>query len=84
MCDLPHPLPPGEEMLRLNAKDLLERAFLEDYLATLGHDLSSVKNLPPEDNRKVMTAACLYASLRLTQIEATAMLLEGLHNKKCI
>jgi len=84
MSDLPHSLPPGEELLRLNAKALLERAFLEDYLAAIGHDLSSVKKLDPEDNRKVMTAACRYASLRLTQIEATAALLEGLHDRKSI
>lgn len=48
----------------------LERSYIEDYLREKGYRLSDLKNLPPGEASELMKEACLYASLRLAEIEA--------------
>jgi len=48
----------------------LERQLIVDYLAEKGHRLPDLKNLPAEMSKKLMTEACVYASLRLAEIQA--------------
>jgi len=48
----------------------LERQLIIDYLAEKGYRLEDMKMLPTDLAKKLMTAACTYASLRLAEIEA--------------
>ena len=57
----------------------LERAYLEQYLHGLGHSLESLKQLPEEQAHQLMRAASLYASAKLSQVEATSHLVAEMH-----
>ena len=50
----------------------MERRFLEEFLQTRGQTLASLKSLPEEQARRLMTEACNYASLKLAQMESKA------------
>jgi hypothetical protein len=57
----------------------LERAFMDEYLRTRGHSLATLHNLPAEQVKTLMEQASLYASARLTEVEARAHLVDDLH-----
>ncbi len=48
----------------------LERQLIIDYLAEKGYRLEDMQTLPADLAKELMTAACTYASLKLTEIEA--------------
>jgi hypothetical protein len=50
----------------------LERAFIEEFLRTRGHDLRSVQALPPADRQPLLERAALYAAAKLAEVEARA------------
>ena len=51
---------------------LLERTMIAEYLLAKGYLLSDLKDLPEEEAKKLMKEACLYANLKLAEIEAKA------------
>jgi hypothetical protein len=55
---------------------MLERALIEDFLATQGYTLQSVDRLPPQDREQLLRAAGQAASLRLAEIESRAHLVD--------
>lgn len=61
------------------AQGHLEIAYIEQYLQGLGHNLESVKLLPPDVAHDIMRAASLYASMRLTEVESRSHLVEEIH-----
>jgi hypothetical protein len=48
----------------------LERQLISDYLMEKGYRLETLKILPRNQVKKLMTEACTYASLKLAEIEA--------------
>lgn len=50
----------------------LERALIAEFLLAKGYLMSDLKDLPEQEARQLMTEACRFAGLRLTEIEARA------------
>jgi len=57
----------------------LERKFIQDYLQNKGHNRASISALPEEAAKALMREACLYASLKLAEIESRAHLRASIH-----
>ena len=64
------------------ADGALERAFIDGYLAERGHTLRSLAELPPPEREPLLRAAVQFASLRLTEVESRAHLIEDLGAKE--
>ena len=68
------------EPARLQDPDArLERAFIEQFLRAVGCDPHRLHELPEDLVKELMTYASLYASGRLTEIEARAGFIDELH-----
>jgi hypothetical protein len=61
-----------EERIDRGPQSALEKRFIGAYLRGKGYRLEDLRQLPREEANRLMEEACLYASLRLTQIEAVA------------
>lgn len=61
------------------AQSYLERAYLEEYLKGIGYSLEQLHHLPSERAKALMRDASLFASMRLTEVEARSHLVEELH-----
>lgn len=48
----------------------LERELIADFLRDKGYRRKDLRKLPKEDAKKLMKGACMYASLKLAEIEA--------------
>ena len=48
----------------------LERKLIAEYLLSKGYTVSDLKNLPKEQRKALMKEACVYAAIRLANIEA--------------
>ena len=57
----------------------LERAYIEQYLHSVGHSLAEVETLPKAQATELMRAASLYASMRLAEVETRSHLVEDMH-----
>jgi hypothetical protein len=60
----------------------LERALIDEYLHSLGHDERSVESLPAAERRHLLEAASTYAAGKLAEIQARAHFVEGLHHQE--
>lgn len=69
---------PRESNLKLGPKSALEIKFIEGYLLSKGYDYDALKHLPEKEARELMKEACLYASLKLAEIEARARLRDSI------
>jgi hypothetical protein len=56
----------------------LEHALIDAYLASRGHTLRSIDELPPAEREPLLRAATASATLKLAEIEARAHLLDQL------
>jgi hypothetical protein len=70
---------PQAEQIASGIHDLLERAYIEEYLRGLGHSLESLKHLPEPQARQLMRAASQAASLRLSEVENKSHFVEDMH-----
>jgi hypothetical protein len=61
------------------AQAYLEWAYLEEYLKGIGYSFEQLRTLPGELARALMRDASLFASMRLSEVEARAHLMEELH-----
>jgi hypothetical protein len=52
----------------------LERKLIADYLHSRGYYMPDLKDLPEQKAKSLMEKACLYAALKLTEIESRAKL----------
>jgi hypothetical protein len=57
----------------------LERAFIDDYLRSHGHDLRTLHMLPAEQVKHVLREAALYAAAKLAELEARAHYIHEIH-----
>lgn len=56
----------------------LERMFIDEFLAEKGHRLEELHLLPSEEARVLMRGACLYAALKLAEVEARSAFLRAI------
>lgn len=59
----------------------LERAFINEYLASHGYDPLTRAALSDEAHRALFRAANLYASVRLSEVEARAHYVHDIHGR---
>lgn len=50
----------------------LEMQFIEEYLLSKGYSKKKLQELPEKKAKRLMKAACLYASLKLADVESKA------------
>jgi hypothetical protein len=62
-----------------NSSARLERAYIDEYLRGQGFDAEALKKLPRAQATTLMRAASLYASMRLSEVEARSHLMEEMH-----
>ncbi len=53
------------------SESAMERMLLEEFLRAKGYSLADLDDLPEEQAKSLMKAACQYASLKMAQIEST-------------
>jgi hypothetical protein len=63
---------PLEAPLRDDPHARLEKAFIEEYLRGQGYSPEDLHHLPEDVVKRLMTEASLYASVKLTEVEARA------------
>lgn len=61
------------------AQASLERALIEEYLKGLGFSIDQLGQLPRAQADELMRGASLFATMRLTEVEARSHLVEELH-----
>jgi hypothetical protein len=59
-----------ETCIHEGPQSALERNLLEEYLREKGYTLQDLQKLPEAEARQLMSDACTYVSLRLTEIES--------------
>ena len=69
---------PGQQPSQ-DPNGLLESELINEFLRTRGYDLQSVENLPDDERRRLLRQASMHAAGRLTEIEARAHFVDGLH-----
>jgi hypothetical protein len=57
----------------------LERAFMDEYLRTQGHQLRTLHALPADQVKTLLRAATLYAAVKLAEVEARASYVHDIH-----
>jgi hypothetical protein len=57
----------------------LERAIIDDYLRARGHDLDTLRQLPPDQVRSILRDAALHAATKLAEQEARAHYVHEIH-----
>ena len=57
----------------------LERAFIDDFLRSSGHDAHSVQELPEQTRMALLTHAAEYAAVKLAEVEARAHYIHDIH-----
>jgi hypothetical protein len=61
-----------EECIGRSPQSALEKELIEKYLRDKGYRKADLLILPKAQAKKIMKEACLYASLKLAEIEAKA------------
>ena len=51
-------------------ESVLERHLIAEYLLSKGYRRSDLQNLPEAHRKKLMKEACMYAAIKLANIEA--------------
>ena len=57
----------------------LEEALIDEFLQARGHDRRSVHELPEDQAHRLLTDASIYASTKLSEVEARAHYVHELH-----
>ena len=59
----------------------LERAFIDDFLRSRGHDSASIAGLSEPERQRLLQEASTYAAGKLTEVEARARFVHELHGE---
>jgi hypothetical protein len=57
----------------------LERELIREYLREKGYSMEDLHKLPEEDAKSLMREACLYAALKLAEVESKAKFRQEIH-----
>jgi hypothetical protein len=60
----------------------LERALIDEFLRTRGHDSTSVETLPDGERNGLLREASIYATAKLAEIDARARFVHELHGSR--
>jgi hypothetical protein len=60
----------AKRILPDNSQSSLERSFIHEYLHSKGYLWSDLGKLPKQEASSLMKKACIYAALKLSEIEA--------------
>jgi hypothetical protein len=60
----------------------LERAFIDEFLRSRGHDWAGVRALPEARRKHLLEEASTYAASKLTEVEARAHYVHHLHGEE--
>lgn len=69
---------PGQQPSQ-DPNGLLESELINEFLRTRGYDRQSLDSLPDDERRRLLRQASMHAAGRLTEIEARAHFVDGLH-----
>jgi hypothetical protein len=69
---------PGQQPLQ-DPNAPLESGLINEFLRTRGYDLRSLDRLPDDERRRLLRQASMHAAGKLTEIEARAHFVNGLH-----
>jgi hypothetical protein len=67
---------------RVDPTKQLEEALIAEFLKSRGHDRHSIQALPEDEAKHLLAEASVYASARLTAVEARAHYVHDLHGDK--
>jgi hypothetical protein len=70
----------SDEFVQTDPVAKLERAFIAEYLERHGHNVATLHDLPEPEARALMRAASLYASAKLSEVEARAHYVHDIHD----
>ena len=56
----------------IGSKAALEKKYIMEYLGNKGYCLRDLYELSREEARRLMTEACIFASLKLAEVESSA------------
>lgn len=57
----------------------LARSLIEERLQSLGYSLNTICELPPEEAKRIMIDASVYASVKLAEVEDKAHFVHSIH-----
>lgn len=61
-----------EKCLSEGPQTALEKRLIDEYLRQKGHSFLEVQRMPANQRKTLMREACLYASLKLAEIDSRA------------
>jgi hypothetical protein len=59
----------------------LERSLIDEYVRDSGYDPRTLSNLAERVRQRLLRAASVYASSKLTEVEARSRFVERIHEK---
>jgi hypothetical protein len=65
-----------EECMSEGPQSALEKKLVEDYLQSKGYSREALHKLPEEMVKQLMKEACMYASLKLAELQAKSQFRE--------
>lgn len=65
-----------DECLSEGPQSALEKKFVEEYLQSKGYSREALQKLPPDKVKELMKEACMYASLKLAEVQARSQFRE--------
>lgn len=57
----------------------LEWKYIQEYLQSKGASIETLGKLPKDEQRRLMSEACQYASLKLAEVESRAKFRHDIH-----
>lgn len=61
-----------EECMSNGPQSALERSLILEFLRSKGYEYKDLKKLPAKEAKALMREACMYASLKLAEVESRA------------
>lgn len=71
-----------EKCLAEGPQSTLEKNLIVEYLRTKGYEYNDIRTLPEELAKTLMKEACMYASLKLAEVESRAHFREEIRAPK--
>jgi hypothetical protein len=68
-----------DECMSEGPQSALEKKFVEDYLQSKGYSREDIHKLPEDVVKQLMREACMYASLKLAELQAKSQFRDEIH-----
>jgi hypothetical protein len=70
----------SDEFIQSDPEATLERAFIAEFLQRHGHTISTIHELPEVEATALMKEASIYASARLSEVDARSHYVHDIHD----